>query len=304
MLASLVQKVELIWLAPLIATVLLHYLAEPSRWLIYLRKSHAVRWSPLFQIFSLAALIGYVMPARLGLPLRVVLLRQKVGLSVAYATALLSVDGLINYACWTAAALLGVLWFADRFPDVTGTVLYTAMVVACIGTTLAIVVAKSRNRQKSINATAGTQTLYQRLISLLFTLVTMIDDRVLFMSIAVSIMDIVGHVARHAILLHMIGHDISGPLVVAITVISVFAGIVSFMPMGLGGYDLTLIALLGLNGVPASDAVIVVLTNRLANLLVALPLGFSSGMFLGINAFSKKALSNLVSTTNKPTETV
>ena len=70
----------------------------------------------------------------------------------------------------------------------------------------------------------------------------------------------------------------------AIGIVATFAGIVSGLPMGLVGYDATLVALLALVGVPLDQALLVALVNRGLNLGAAALLGVPATLRLGLGS--------------------
>ncbi|KRB39514.1 hypothetical protein ASD82_10915 [Rhodanobacter sp. Root179] len=70
----------------------------------------------------------------------------------------------------------------------------------------------------------------------------------------------------------------------SIGIIATFAGIVSGLPMGLVGYDATLVALLTLVGVPPEQALLIALINRALNLASAAMLGIPAAMRLGLGS--------------------
>ena len=55
------------------------------------------------------------------------------------------------------------------------------------------------------------------------------------------------------------------------------------MPLGLGGYDVTLVYLLVQAGVPSHTGVAIVVANRLGSIAVSAVLGSWGGWMLGVN---------------------
>ena len=85
--------------------------------------------------------------------------------------------------------------------------------------------------------------------------------------------DILFYGIRHSLILIGLGVQCSLVSVTLIVAISIFAGFVSLMPLGLGGYDLSLVFLLTLIGVPKELAMVVPLINRMVMIGVGLILG-------------------------------
>jgi len=117
----------------------------------------------------------------------------------------------------------------------------------------------------------------------------------LLASAAITGLDIAGHTLRHGILLAMLGQSLPLPNLFATTTLSIFAGLISLMPMGLGGYDLMLVLLLKMNGIPASEGLAVAVANRMANLVMSIMLGGWGGAALGIGTLNRRALARLAS---------
>lgn len=290
-LAALAGRIEPLWLLPLALVVFAHFLAEPMRWRVYLRARAAHATGTLVRIFSLAALVGYTLPAKLGLPLRIVLLRRYFSLPLATVSALLVLDGVLYYAAWAAAALIGLPWAAANgwTPErawILAAVLLLVMSAAAAGLAcrpaLLPAFLRSRLHRIILRHAEGVRIA-----------VSMIDRRALGTAAAVNALDLLGHTLRHGVLLALIGHGLRVPELFAITSLSIFAGLISMMPMGLGGYDLTLIFLLKLHGIPVADALSVALANRAANLAMSLVLGSWAGAGLGLGAFNRRALARV-----------
>ncbi len=287
-LAALAGRIEPAWLVPLAAVVFAHFLAEPLRWRTYLR---ARTTGTLMRIFSLAALVGYALPAKLGLPLRIVLLRRHFPLPLATVSALLVLDGVLYYGAWAAAALIGLPWAAANGwkPDgawILAAVLLLAMSAAAVGLAC-------RPQRLPASIRSRLHRLIVRHAEGVRIAVSMIDRRALGSAAAVNALDVLGHTLRHGVLLALIGQSLSAPELFAITSLSIFAGLVSMMPMGLGGYDLTLIFLLKLHGIPVADALSVALANRAANLAMSLSLGSWAGAGLGLGALNRGSLARI-----------
>lgn len=279
------------WLAGLMATVLWHYCCEPARWWFYLRTAASDRYRTLFHVFSLTALVGYLFPAKLGLLLRIVLLRRFTGLPASVVSAWMFVDGLLYYAFWAIAALMGGMYLLTHGVDRMGVILsVTTGVIVCM---LVLVVLWKCGLRLQIHPQRRFKGLARRWQETTSCLRRGLMPAGLLAAALVALSDVLVYSLRHAVLLGLLGHELSWSTVLAISSVSVFAGLLSLMPMGLGGYDLTLLLLLGHYQIPATDGIWVAAGNRAANLAVAVVLGGWSGVAIGIRRFSRSEFEHL-----------
>ncbi len=292
--ATIIDRFDAAWLLPLAIIVLIHYFAEPARWRIYLgKKLPKGNYLCLFHIFSVTAMVGYMLPAKLGLPLRIVLLRRQFDLALANTVALLAFDGTVYYAGWAAAALLGIPWLVGL-----GWTEQKAILSAGILLLFSIVIGVAIYRYPQIvpiGLRLRMRALMERFRIGLDTISHATSWTAILASLAITGADIMSHVVRHGVLLAMFGHALAWPALFATSTASIFFGLISLMPMGLGGYDLAIVLLLTQQGIPATDAVAIALANRLANVAVGIFLGIVGGTNLGMNAFNRRALVKLTS---------
>lgn len=293
-IVAIIDRFDAAWLLPLMLIVLIHYFAEPARWRLYLgNRLPTGSYQTLFQIFSLTAMVGYMLPAKLGLPLRIVLLRRQFDLALTNTVALLALDGSLYYAAWAVAALLGIPWLVGL-----GWTEQKALLSAGALLILAVVIGAAIRRYPQIvpdSLRLKLNALMTRFKVGLDTIAHATSRRVILASLAITGADITSHVVRHGVLLAMFGHALEWQALFATSTVSIFCGLISLMPMGLGGYDLAIVLLLTQQGIPAADAVAVAVTNRLANIAVGTVLGMAGGTRLGLNAFNRRALVKLTS---------
>lgn len=258
---------DLGWLLLALIATLLHYFSEMGRWWFYLRDSTVVGAQllrRLFAIFSLTAFVTYLLPVKLGVPLRLYLLSSQLRLSFKTASALLLVDGILSYGMWVMATL--ALYFV--LPDVRmfgEFYLYIAAALALL--TLAFLIGRSR-----IGVLLRWQVHFATL-----------KPSVLAASLAVLAVDIAGYILRHGAILWALGVNLAPTQIAFATVVSVTAGFLSMLPMGIGAYDVTLMFLLSIFSVPAEIAVMVPLINRAGNILISVLLGIPASYFTGMS---------------------
>src|SRR5262245_15457428 len=93
-----------------VACTALHFANEPLRWWVLLRRrTPRATLSRVTLAVTATSLATYTLPARLGLPARVVMATRALGLDSATASAVLAFDGALTYAVWIAAAAGGAV---------------------------------------------------------------------------------------------------------------------------------------------------------------------------------------------------
>jgi len=90
------------------------------------------------------------------------------------------------------------------------------------------------------------------------------------------LIDIVIYGLRHTVILAAMGIDASIYKVTLLVSLSIVAGFVSLMPMGIGGYDLSLVLLLSSAGIPGEQALMVPLVHRFFMMGTGIILGLFS----------------------------
>jgi uncharacterized protein (TIRG00374 family) len=115
----------------------------------------------------------------------------------------------------------------------------------------------------------------------------MLTARVGVFNLLLLFSDIFFYGIRHSLILTGLGVQCPLVSVTLIVAISIFAGFVSLMPLGLGGYDLSLVFLLTLIGVPKELALVVPVINRIVMIGAGLILGTIS---MGRISLSRKTV--------------
>lgn len=248
--------------------VLLHFLSEPVRWRIVFGGD---RLRPYLHVYFLTALMSYLLPAKLGLPLRVLMLNRRLGVPLGAVSAGLVVDALVSYGSWLLAGGLAGIAVLGRMPAEWryGFLLGGGALVLGGGLLMAV-----RRRWRRIGD--GVRASWWN--GAIWARIGRRGAAALLLAVAI---DIASHAGRHLALATLLGLDVPPGDLAVLAVFAVFAGIASFMPMGLGGYDVTLAAgLIGL-GAPPDAAATMVLANRVGTLAVSAVLGMWSAHALG-----------------------
>jgi len=269
---------------------LAHFLAEPCRWFIYTKKISGNSFKKYFYIFSFTALASYLLPFKLGLPFRIFLLQKMENLTAGLVMAILAVDGLIYYAGWGIAALLGIIYGASAYLSSQKFGVIFGLLIICAIILPLFFYKISEYFPDKISSKLGNikQTL---------SVVRNLSISQYIFNFLIVISDIFSQIFRHYVIFMFLGAFISLTHVAIIVCISIFAGIISMMPMGLVGYDATLILLSQKFGVSLEQALLIPLINRFISLSLSTILGIWGGLKLGYNPFKgiKKISSMLTS---------
>ncbi len=248
--------------------VFLHFLFEPLRWYLYIgRKSsespqHNGNFAAVFAVLSTTALLSYTMPFKLGLPTRIYLVKEYLGLSVKRIVYVLAVDGSMNLTIW---GLFGAGCAVYLLPS---SYLSNHLHLIAVGVSLLLLVAY-----------LGRRPLY-KIVKPLLERESRIPTKKIFLSATILVADVIGFGLRHLAIFIVLGFQINHFDAFLIGVLSVFAGIASTLPMGLGAYDATLIFLLTRFGVPLELATLSPIVNRTLNLLSSMLFGGASSLYL------------------------
>ena len=216
----------------------------------------------VFACFNVTALLSYSLPFKLGLPIRLFLLSHTLRLGHTVIMRLMAVDAVLTLCCWTALALL--LLF--MLPAVAAFLLQRVdPLVLALMLAAALLLAAVLLWHKGRSLLAALQSTPPRLV--------------LWVCASLAV-DILLYGVRHATLADLMQLDIDSHQVFVIGIVATFAGIVSTLPMGLGAYDGTLVALLALYGIDIEAALLVAIANRLGMILTSIVLGVPSSLSL------------------------
>lgn len=253
----------------------LHFFAEPVRWMFFLRGHRKL---VLLHIFNVTAMVSYLLPFKLGLPTRIALMRKFLSVDFASISLFMAFDALVYYGLWMLCALAGLAYLGSSLSFQVDVAKYWWFGVVVLVAAFLFVRMHFFRRFRS-KALSAFYAVRQRS--------SQITPRLTYTAGAIVICDIVTHVARHFVILDLCGQTVAVVVLAAITVVSVAAGLFSMMPMGLGGYDAVIVALLMTAGVKWEVAIAVPIMNRFFSLLVSCLLGGVAAWSLRFNPFSK-----------------
>lgn len=269
---------------PYLLAALAHMAAEPARWFIYTREQTQTRFPLYFHIFSLTALLGYLLPMKMGVPLRIALLHARTTLSIATVLVFLSLDALLYYAPWS---ILAVVFLAQALvlPQFSAESLSWIPALIVIG--LVTVVLLARLASRPMAAPGHREGRVKKLARHCREAMAMVRTGALIVSALVVLANVLTVVVIHWALIRSVGFDLSLTTIFLLTVVSVFAGLATLTPMGLGSYDATLTFLLMQQSLPLEAALSVPILHRFGMLGVTVAVGAWSGSRLGLSPFQR-----------------
>lgn len=262
------SRISITWALIALLVTSLHFLAEVGRWFVYLGSTRRYRggrlFAELFGVFSVTAFLTYMLPAKLGIPIRLYLLSSRMEVKIATASGFLALDGLLSYGSWIGLALVISTFFLGKslFTD------FRLFGVLAAGVAIVAIVFGSK-------ATAAAQKVHEY--------ASRIGPAGYVGVLAIILADIAGYAVRHGTILAALDTHIPATQIAFATIVSIAAGFVSLLPMGIGAYDVTIVALLVSFGAPAEIAVLVPVINRAATILVSIGLGLPASAIMGVS---------------------
>ncbi len=112
---SSINNINYIYLIPFFIFIFIHFIAEPIRWSFYLKKNKNPLLNTIGHIFFLTAFLSYLLPMKLGLPIRIGLLKKKLKLKIKTISRFLLLDGILYYGSWTSIACIAGFNLLSKF---------------------------------------------------------------------------------------------------------------------------------------------------------------------------------------------
>ncbi|MFO1423621.1 MAG: lysylphosphatidylglycerol synthase domain-containing protein [Candidatus Competibacteraceae bacterium] len=279
--------------------VALHFLAEPLRWYFYDTRKIDRRLGCYINVFNLSAVLSYFLPAKLGLPSRYFLLRNFSKLETSEIAGRMLLDGIIYYGIWAFSALLSLFLLPINIGLSRNIKVFVILISVLFAVLLSMVGWKTvRHFGKSkINFSKSKMRIFHEINHRLLEQ----SPKVLVIAVSLVLADIFSQGLRHMAFLEMIGQSYPFNIVFPITAIAIFCGLLSMMPMGLGGYDGSLVLLLGVVGIPLDDSLQVIMINRVMSICVAAVFGLLASRMLHTNLLNlRKEIDCLKSSFKQP----
>jgi len=250
------------------------FINEPVRWWLFLKNvDPLVKPGQIYHMTMITSLVSYVFPAKFGVPARIMLSKRILKLDLARASSVISVDSFLSYCLWAAAAMLAVVVLVPGF-DISPLYYVSAILLAGFVLTMLLV----RSHGNLFRYFPELQKFFLRFVHS----IKAISKLVWMSNILLLVVDIMVYGLRHTVILAAMGIEVSVYKVALIVSLSVVAGFVSLMPMGIGGYDLTMVFLLSSAGVRGDVALMLPLVHRFFMMITGIALGVFSMITLWI----------------------
>ncbi len=267
--------------AACVSVTVVHFMMEPLRWnSCYLPTSaDAQTRNKIRDALYCTALATYVLPFKLGIPLRILLLRRGGQFTLHFLGVAIGLDGVVSLCVWAVTAAICAWLTALRWhPPWYLWAAAATIAMVCI----AVVVVQRAVGLRWLHRLQDALKTFDR------------PWRRIATSASILVLDVLSYGLRHALIVLLVTGDFTAMLVgSAIGIVATFAGIISGLPMGLVGYDATLIALLALVGIHADQALAIALINRFMNLSSASALGIPAAMRLGLGSSVRSIIRRL-----------
>lgn len=266
------------------ALILLVYLVLGSQLVAFILRKMGTTCSLLMIFLAMQASYStsYLGPIKLGVPLRIVLFNKLFNASYSTATSATLLAQAIRIGALSLLAVIGVL---VRFHQYTGQ-MTIALVTLAVLSGIGWVALKLFSRLQ----------LQQRLLDRLQDFLVSIYHTTKSIGWQAAIILVVKALTLTALLSlssYLVMRQFNQPLsyldLLFIDAVSIFIGLISFMPMGLGTRDATAIFLLRSTGVPEEVSYTVVIVQRMIWSLLPFVIGLISANVLGAKSLLTQA---------------
>ncbi len=256
---------------------LFNYVLRFQRWHLYLHElGHRVPWSHHLLVY-LAGFMFTVSPAKAGEALRGVYLREH-GVPYSDTFAALFVERLLDFLAYSLLATLIVLGHAEYRPFLLGAFLVAFALLALSGHPAIPAWLDRRSAARGPGRLAGLLQLGARLLR---SSRRLLQPRLLLPGLALGLLSWGAEGVGFHLICQGLAIDVSTMTATSIYAIAGLAGAAAFfMPGGIGGMELVMVALLTTLGAPASVAVVATLMCRVATLWFAVVVGFVAAAIL------------------------
>ncbi|HEX3020183.1 MAG TPA: lysylphosphatidylglycerol synthase transmembrane domain-containing protein [Chitinispirillaceae bacterium] len=279
-LKTTIHYLALWWLIPILFLSFTNLITEPSRWyLLFSVTGNHQSIKKLYHIFMVIALGSCTLPFRMGLPLRLFLIHSKLGVSFATTTSFLLIDTILSYGMWLFFALIGILFLFWGFGPASAIPIVSIAFLTVAG--IIFILQKQHVMPEFMAKRFGE--LQTQLAIIKF--IPWISRTSMIM-----IFDIFVYSFRHFLILTALDIHLSFFSVIMMVAIGFCGGLLSMMPMGLGGYDLSTVFMLMHLGVPRECAILVPVIERFVMLSSSVIFGSISLHELHISWKSFKTL--------------
>jgi len=223
--------------------------------------------------------VGYGLiptPGKVGVAIRLWLLKQYHGLPYSRTTPLLIMDFITDSLAMASLATFAMLLIHDTRLNTLGWIVGTGLVVGLVGIALAPHYMAGLVKLAYAMGGRRRQRTFARLLTLVRTTSQVLGARLLFITTALSFVSWALIGVSIGIVMQSLGHAsfgaTEGSLVIAL---STMGGFLTMMPAGVGGAEVTMAGLFTMFGVPFAQAVLVTALVRFVVLWVPVLTGLA-----------------------------
>lgn len=238
-----------------------------------------------YLVLTASLSVNYVTPLKFGIPLRIYLYRQVMRVPLAVGTALVALE---TWLGMLIPALISGLGIALLFPEIGLAAPLTLIAALLVG--MGVIVFIQPSRLNSLLERLPLQQLTMRLARFGETVQTGFRSLPLWWLGVTALLiglNVTAAAVRLYVVLLMLGQTIDWLAVLAALTISITAGNLSMIPMGLGVRDASLTLLLRQLGAPDEVALSTAVIQRLFAPGLPLLLGLISANILGVSEMVK-----------------
>lgn len=195
---------------------------------------------------------------------------------MGHIASLITFDGFLYYFSWFLSAGVAFIYGAKKLENISGIFLALGIGVSILALILLFLYFGDEQHPLKKKLMTGLRKIGDAMIML-----REIRINRYLTNLMIIWVDMASQIARHYFILKMLGVDVGLYEMAAITCLAIFAGMASMMPMGLVGYDATILLLLQQSRVPLEIASLVPLINRLFSIATSVVLGAWGAFSLG-----------------------
>lgn len=265
--ATAATKVGLVGGLVALGLSLANYALRFVRWQFYLRAmDHKIAHGPSLQIY-VAGFALTTTPGKAGEALRGVLLLRW-GVPFAKSLAAFLSERLSDLVAVVALTLVGLTTYPATQPMI-------ALGTAAIGAVLLVISNKTvLSRLRAVaQGPSRWRSLLRQLSEVLLQARRCHSPQLLAVATSLSLVAWAAEAWAFYLILHWMGLAVPIEFAVFVYAVSMLAGALSFMPGGLGGAEVAMVALLVMSGVSGAEAIAATVLIRLATLWFAVALG-------------------------------
>lgn len=256
-------------------------------WVLVSSSGHQTTLVRAYLVLTASLTANYVTPIKVGIPLRVYLYNHLMQIPLSTGSALIAAEAVLGMAVPAVLATLGI---ATLFPAVN--LVIPLVVVGILAAGMAVILLIKPDRLRSLLGRVAGLRLALRAAGFLGNVQAGLRRLPLHSLVVVTLL-ITVMLFLQALNLHLVlrtlGHIVSPIALLYVLAISVTAGNLSLIPMGIGVRDASFVLLLRQLGIPDEIALSAAVIQRLLAPGWPLLLGIISTNILGIAEVTKGA---------------